>query len=302
MKPQFEKVTIPHGCSVRIYDRRIKTIPFEWHLHPEFELTLTLNSKGLRFVGNSVESYDSKDLVLIPPDMPHTWASREAVDATAPHRAIVIWFRGEWAMKMAELCPEYEAIVQLLDRAATALHFCSAASRRMMIRLPEVLSDSPAKRLHGTLALLLELAEIEGKPLASLPATPPRSATSGGRINRVIEVLHKQYSEQLRIDALARLANMSSRTLHRAFVDRFGESIRDYLRKLRIAHACMLLVETDLSMTEIAERSGFVSKSNFNRAFLDTRQMPPKDFRRFVRLRNSAPKFRITTNTSDSES
>ena len=44
MKPRFERVTLPAGCSIRVYNRLIPDIPFEWHHHPEYELTLTLNS------------------------------------------------------------------------------------------------------------------------------------------------------------------------------------------------------------------------------------------------------------------
>src|ERR1700761_4723630 len=103
MKPKMERVTMPAGCSVRIYHRRIRSIPFEWHHHPELELTLTLNSRGMRFIGSHIGSYESNDLVLIPSDMPHTWASQEAIDASAPHQAIVIWFTEAWAAGVAAL-------------------------------------------------------------------------------------------------------------------------------------------------------------------------------------------------------
>lgn len=66
MKPQFEHVKIPEGCSIRVLNRRIPEIPFEWHHHPECELTLTLNSCGWRYVGDHIGRYDSHDLVLLP--------------------------------------------------------------------------------------------------------------------------------------------------------------------------------------------------------------------------------------------
>jgi hypothetical protein len=70
MKPQFERVTFPEGCSLRVYNRRVLEIPFEWHHHPEYELTLTLNSRGWRFIGDHIGQYQAPDLVLVPPDMP----------------------------------------------------------------------------------------------------------------------------------------------------------------------------------------------------------------------------------------
>ena len=63
-------------------DRRLDDgIPFQWHHHPEFELTLTLNSRGQRFIGDHIGDYDDGDLVLVGPNLPHTWVSREKIDA-----------------------------------------------------------------------------------------------------------------------------------------------------------------------------------------------------------------------------
>ena len=101
MKPQFEHVTIPKGCSVRVFHRQIPEIPFEWHQHPECELTLTLNSRGLRFIADHIGAYDSHDLILVPSEMPHTWASTKAIDNLRPHVAVVVWFQKSWALQIA---------------------------------------------------------------------------------------------------------------------------------------------------------------------------------------------------------
>ena len=53
MRPQLEHVAIPKGCSIRVLHRQVSEIPFEWH-HPEYELMLTLNSRGLRFIGDHI--------------------------------------------------------------------------------------------------------------------------------------------------------------------------------------------------------------------------------------------------------
>jgi mannose-6-phosphate isomerase-like protein (cupin superfamily) len=85
MKPLLEKVTPPDGASWAWLDRRLDdAIPFQWHHHPEFELTLTLNSVGQRFIGDHIGEYGDGDLVLIGPNLPHTWASRAKRDVALP--------------------------------------------------------------------------------------------------------------------------------------------------------------------------------------------------------------------------
>src|ERR1700689_3803368 len=134
MKPQFERVTYPNGCSLRVYNRRVSEIPFEWHHHPEYELTLTLNSRGWRFIGDHVGQYQAPDLVLVPPDMPHTWASTANLRRGELHTAIVVWFSGSWLTQFVGLCPEYSGIRALLRRSVTGLAFDQPSAERVAKR------------------------------------------------------------------------------------------------------------------------------------------------------------------------
>ncbi len=69
MKPFLEKVPAIQGMSWAMLNRRLDdAIPFQWHHHPEYELTLTLNSRGQRFIGDHIGSFDDGDLVLVPRD------------------------------------------------------------------------------------------------------------------------------------------------------------------------------------------------------------------------------------------
>ncbi|MFM0646375.1 AraC family transcriptional regulator [Paraburkholderia bryophila] len=168
MKPQYERVTIPDGCSVRVYHRQLAQIPFEWHHHPEYELTLTMNSRGRRFIGDHSAEYDGDDLVLVPPDMPHTWASVEPIDPREPQVAIVIWFSGDWVRRIADCCPEFAALRTLLRRGAPGLRFASEAAALMRGRMDALLDDqSPRVRLGAVLEVLADLSDAEAEPLAS---------------------------------------------------------------------------------------------------------------------------------------
>lgn len=281
MKPQFENVAIPKGCSIRVFHRQIPEIPFEWHHHPEYELTLTLNSRGLRFIGDHIGAYDSHDLVLVPSEMPHTWASTNAIDASQPHTAIVVWFRAAWALQVSDVCPEYSPFRKLLRRATAGLSFASPAGEKMESRLPELLSPSPRERLQTALDLLTELADTDAVPLATPQKAARITPDESTQLNRILDVLHKRFAEPLRAKDLCAVGNMSERSLHRLFVRHLGENLSDYLGRLRIGRACMWLVETDRPISVIATEAGFSNLSNFNRRFRAARQMTPKEFRRY---------------------
>jgi len=293
MKPQFEHVAIPKGCSIRVLHRQIAEIPFEWHRHPEYELTLTLNSRGLRFIGDHVAAYESPDLVLVPTEMPHTWASTSAIDESRPHTAVVVWFAEAWALHLADVCPEYSGLRKLLKNAATGLSFTSPAGENMESRLSGLLSTSPRKRLQAALDLLTELADMHAVPLATPQKAAPITQDESTQLNRILDVLHKRFAEPLRVQDLCAAGNMSERSLHRLFMRHLGENMTDYLGRLRIGRACMWLAETDRPISVIATDAGFSNLSNFNRRFRAVRRMTPKEFRRYY-LKDELEKVDLT--------
>ena len=43
------------------------------HYHSDYEINLVMNTYGERIVGDSVEKFDSLDLVMTGPNLPHAW-------------------------------------------------------------------------------------------------------------------------------------------------------------------------------------------------------------------------------------
>ena len=213
--------------------------------------------------------------------MPHTWASTNALDESKPHIAVVVWFLGDWALHLAEVCPEYAGLRKLLHRAATGLSFASRAGAKMESHLTGLLSTSPRRRLQTALGLLTELADVDGVSLATPQKAARITQDESTQLNRILDLLHKRFAEPLRVQDLCAAGNLSERSLHRLFVRHLGENVTDYLGRLRIGRACMWLVETERPISLIAAAAGFSNLSNFNRRFRTARQMTPKEFRQY---------------------
>jgi AraC-like DNA-binding protein len=284
MKPAYERVDFDDGCSVRVYHRRLPRIPFEWHHHPEYELTLTMNSRGKRYIGDSVAAYGADDLVLVPPNLPHTWASNRSIDSASPQVAVVIWFDGAWVQRLADVCPEYRDLRNLLRRAACGLSFEEGAGARMRSELDRLLCADPRERLKAVLDVLDALARTPAAPLASPSAFDAKAGAPSGRepdqINRVLALIETQFASPLRLVTLAKAAGLSERSLTRHFTQHFGESVGRYITRVRIGHACRLLTETPMPISVIAARSGFTNAANFNRQFKAAKDLTPAAYRR----------------------
>ncbi len=88
------------------------------------------------------------------------------------------------------------------------------------------------------------------------------------RINRVIDYIERHIDEELRLETLARVANFSPYHFHRIFAALMGETLNQFINRLRLGRALAALVQNPkTSITEIALDCGFSSSATFARAF-----------------------------------
>ncbi|BAU75870.1 helix-turn-helix domain-containing protein [Metapseudomonas furukawaii] len=281
----LETILPDDGASWALLDRRLEEgIPFEWHHHPEYELTLTLNSRGHRYIGDDIEPYDDGDLVLIGPGMPHSWCSRERIDPDRPHRALVIWFHRDWADGLLAVLPELRDIGALLAGAEQGLSFGASTRARVRPLIEAMPEAEPGRRLMLLLDVLLSLCRDPDRlPLANAPAAPAAVPTADPRIQRVLDHLHRGFAEPVSIPALAELACVSVSAFHRMFRRHTRMTAVQYVTRLRIGRACSLLIATEAAVLRIAEQVGYANLSLFNRQFLALKGRTPRDFRRLHR-------------------
>lgn len=93
------------------------------------------------------------------------------------------------------------------------------------------------------------------------------------------DAAHANYDRALRVQDLAEDAGVHPVHLAREFRRRYGCSVGEYVRKLRIEAACERLIRSDSSVAEIALETGFSSQSHFSRVFRLITGMSPSHYR-----------------------
>lgn len=87
------------------------------------------------------------------------------------------------------------------------------------------------------------------------------------RVAKVIDVIHRDYTSTLDVEQLAVTADMSQSTFHRTFKKLCGDSPLQYVKKLRLEQARLLIVDQGLLINQAAEQVGYESASQFSREF-----------------------------------
>ena len=107
-------------------------------------------------------------------------------------------------------------------------------------------------------------------------------------VRRCVNLLSERMSEDVRIEELAKELGISAAYLQRLFRQVHGMTIIDYLNRMRIERAKLLLLNTDDPVVEIAVEAGFNSRQHFTRVFTSLEGTSPQDYRR--EKRNSEEK------------
>lgn len=100
------------------------------------------------------------------------------------------------------------------------------------------------------------------------------------RLARVVEHIERDLSAALTVEELARIAMFSPFHFHRVFRGMVGETVKAYVKRLRLERAAFSLNYTDRSVTDVAFDAGYESHEAFTRAFRTRFGCAPRDFQK----------------------
>jgi AraC family transcriptional regulator of adaptative response/methylated-DNA-[protein]-cysteine methyltransferase len=169
------------------------------------------------------------------------------------------------------------------DRRYDGRFFSGVRTTRIYCR--PVCPVRPAQPKNVTFYPSAAAAEAAGfRPcLRCRPETAPFSPAWKGSITtveRALRLINGGALDDDGVDALAARLGVGARHLSRLFQKHLGASTVQVARTTRVQCAKRLLDETDLSMAEIAMRTGFGSLRRFNAVFAEVYKQSPTEIRR----------------------
>ena len=111
---------------------------------------------------------------------------------------------------------------------------------------------------------------------------PDSKLTPANRIRQiksVLEYIEAHYSDPLRLESLARIANMNPKYFCRIFRSVTGRAPMDYVNFYRIEQAAHLLITSSLPITTVGLECGFTEASYFTKVFQKYKNTTPKQYR-----------------------
>ncbi len=216
--------------------------------------------------------------------------------ATTP--AVINWLRRQarHGAALGGICTGAHALARagLLDGREATIHwenhdgFAEAFDKVTLNKTVFVIDGNRMTSAGGTASLDLMLtliADHHGKDLANTVADqliysairthrdtqrlsiPTRIGVRHPKLGRVIEIMESHIEDPISPADLAHEVGMSTRQLERLFRRYLNRSPKRYYMELRLARARNLLMQTDMSVINVALASGFTSPSHFSKCY-----------------------------------
>ncbi|RKL65168.1 AraC family transcriptional regulator [Salipaludibacillus neizhouensis] len=96
---------------------------------------------------------------------------------------------------------------------------------------------------------------------------------------RILHYLNNHYQEEVDFKEMAKTIGISYSYMRRIVYETTGQSLIEHLNLRRIEKAKQMLLESDLTITEIAAEVGYNNVQSFNRFFRKFEGMPPSNYR-----------------------
>ena len=281
MKAYEEIIQLKPDSNFNLLYRSDDKYKLKWHYHRHYELTLICNGTGWRYIGSSVERYNGPELVLLPPNLPHSWASIN--ENEKKQEAYVLQFDKNALGNSFIDSNDFHDVNHLLKRN-NGLKFENAICEKVLPLLKEFQDLSGISRIQSFITILSILKESDYLELSESDYSPSLDNETNQKMDTIINWIQEKMREKIYVEDAAKLIYMSESTFRRFFKKNTGKSFVDYINELRINSACQMFTHEGYNISDAAMECGFNNLSHFNRLFSKMKGVSPRKYKQLFRV------------------
>ena len=283
MKPHLLKVLLNPESSFNILQKKGVDFYNQWHFHPEIELIYIHKGRGTRFIGTNVHRFEPHELFLFGSNLAHMWRCDPEYfqkDSKQKAEVTIIYFHHDFLGDRFFNLPELKGIESLLEKAKQGIKITGHTK----VKIKELMSKlSEARGLERIITLLTILEKMvnskEKQYINSIYHEVKIEKSEANRLNKVFQYISDNFQRKITLSEIASVANLSAKAFCRYFKSKTRKTFYDFLLEVRVAHACNLLLEKDMTIYEVCYDCGFNNLSNFNRYFKKIMDKTPTNYK-----------------------
>ncbi|MCR5102721.1 MAG: AraC family transcriptional regulator [Butyrivibrio sp.] len=276
---ELDSLTISESRIIKSHDMRVR------HFHDTIELYILLEGTRYFFIDKKIHVIKEGTAVVIPPGQIHKTST---YGDNSKHRRFLFQFSREKSEGMiSSVFPAgFDEFSQKYNGPAI---FRPKQWEQVLLIISRIKNEFeneepniPVIRALSHEALFMYAGELDHIRSINNDTGDSTSLVSDvhNSIQKVIEYLNENYMDEILIDDLAKKFFISRAYLTRNFKQVTGVTIVQYLTVVRVRNACMLLKDTNESISEISEKCGYTNTTYFENVFRRLRGVSPGKYRK----------------------
>lgn len=269
--------TVSHGKKTfpfAVYHAKIPDwlMGFPLHWHDEFELIYVTCGQGIFTVNGKRHLCKKGDLVVIPPGAIHS-IERNQEDFIEYFNILFSFSLLEenpmslCNKKFLTLISEYDCMKDNLIKCDSRIGKALASSVKDLIAHRHQKYSGYELMIKSQLYKILYILLNENLNEKKEKTSSQKEMENARRLKKILLYTKEHFTEKISIDEIAKIASLSESRFMAFFKSQTNSSFVQYLIDYRLEIAAEEIIQSRLSITEIAMKNGFENISYFIRSF-----------------------------------
>lgn len=226
----------------------------------------------MRFVGDSMERFQTGDLTFLGKDIAHFYRSDEEYyqrKALTNSQAIVLYFRQDFLGETLWNMPDIAHVKKMISNAKRGIKFKGPVKEKLIEQIKGLNDNKDSlSKVIDLLSILKTMAETtEYEMLSSIGFARRLDEEECSRINNVYQYIINNYADNPSLDDVAKVAFMTDTAFCRYFKSHTNKTYTQFLNEIKIGNACKFLIEGSMSISQVCFEIGFNNFTHFNSQF-----------------------------------
>ena len=258
-----------------------------FHIHHKYEVYYEIEGSRRYFIEDAAYIVNAGCVVLIGENQIHKTGSV----GDGPTSRIVCNFSREYLQEISGAFPEIDLFSFMSEENNHLLSNITVKQQNYIYSILQQLiqmqdENNPESAVTRKMLLATLLLELKDLCRRQQEQGGENGRVSNHIVDQIQAYIAEHYAEKLTLTGIASQFYISPYYLSRLFKKSINLSLIEYINGVRIKAAQNLIEKSNESISDIAEKTGFMTTAHFRRVFKDATGLSPQQYRQYYKRVN----------------
>lgn len=263
------------------FDTRTSPIALKEHTHNFFEIVFIKSGSGLHQINENHYPMLSGDIYIMAPEDSHCATLDKALSIVNILFQPTLFHEKDWlylkSLPGLNILSNDHNKNNLHKLALSPSHVDTITSLYLKIKA-ECNQKDPGWEINARNACS-EILITMSRAWITYGNQKLQTHLSQGPVSKALQFIYENWNKEIKVNDLAKQVHLSKNYFGELFQNETGMTVQQYINKLKIDHARLLLEDKALNINTIADMVGYQDANYFSRIFKKNYSMTPKEYR-----------------------